>query len=161
THLVMATFATRAGLELVHVPFKGNGPATSAVLGNQIEILFGGLPPLLPHVATGRLRPLAISSGKRSASAPNVPTVAESGFPGYEGYLWIGAIAPAKTPTEAIATLSAAFAKAVNTPKVADRLRADGVEVVGSTPEQFGKIIADELKLWARVVRDAKITVSE
>jgi len=126
-----------------------------------VPCYFGNLNEIIPHAGGGRLKVFAVSAERRAPQLPNVPTVAESGFPGYEGYLWIGAIAPAKTPAEAITTLYGAFAKAVNTPKLAERLRADGVEVVGSTPEQFGKVIADELKLWARVVRDAKITVSE
>jgi tripartite-type tricarboxylate transporter receptor subunit TctC len=97
THLVMATLATRAGLDMVHVPFKGNAPATTAVLANQVEILFGALPPLLPHVSSGRLRALAISSGKRSPSLPAIPTVAEAGFPDFDISLWLGFFAPKGT----------------------------------------------------------------
>jgi tripartite-type tricarboxylate transporter receptor subunit TctC len=105
THLVMATFATRAGLDMVHVPFKGNAPATTAVLGNQVEILFGGLPPLLPHVAAGKLRALAISTAKRSPSAPDVPTIAESGYPGFDISLWLGFFAPKGTPAAVVKRL--------------------------------------------------------
>src|SRR5688572_8314681 len=98
THLVMATLTTRAGLDMTHVPFKGNGPATTAVLAGEVQALFGALPPLLPHVSTGKVRALAISSAKRSQSLPDVPTVAESGFPKFDVTLWLGFFAPRGTP---------------------------------------------------------------
>jgi tripartite-type tricarboxylate transporter receptor subunit TctC len=160
-HVTMELLLRRADVQVAHVAYKGAAPALTDLLAGVVQLKYDTYAISAQHLAAGKLKVLATAGTTRLPQLPNVPTVAESGFPGYEGYLWIGAIAPAKTPAEAITTLSAAFAKAVNTPKVAERLRADGVEVMGSTPEQFGKIIADELKLWARVVRDAKITVSE
>jgi tripartite-type tricarboxylate transporter receptor subunit TctC len=160
-HITMELLLRRADVQVAHVAYKGAAPALTDLLAGVVQLKYDTYAISAQHLAAGKLKVLATAGTTRLPQLPNVPTVAESGFPGYEGYLWIGAIAPAKTPAEAITTLHTAFAKAVNTPKVAERLRADGVEVVGSTPEQFGKVIADELKLWARVVRDAKITVSE
>ena len=160
-HVTMELLLRRADVQVAHVAYKGAAPALVDLLAGVVQLKYDTYAISAQHLAAGKLKVLATAGTTRLPQLPNVPTVAESGFPGYEGYLWIGAIAPAKTPAEAITTLYAAFSKAVKTPKVADRLRADGVEVVGSTPEQFAKVIADELKLWAQVVRDAKITVSE
>ncbi len=160
-HVTMELLLRRADVQVAHVAYKGAAPALTDLLAGVVQLKYDTYAISAQHLAAGKLKVLATAGTTRLPQLPNVPTVAESGFPGYEGYLWIGAIAPAKTPAEAITTLAAAFTKAVRTPKIADRLRADGVEVVGSTPEQFGKVIADELKLWAQVVRDAKITVSE
>jgi tripartite-type tricarboxylate transporter receptor subunit TctC len=160
-HITMELLLRRADVQVTHVAYKGAAPALTDLLAGVVQLKYDTYAISAQHLAAGKLKVLATAGATRLTQLPNIPTVAESGFPGYEGVLWIGAIAPAKTPVEAITTLSTTFAKAVKTPKVADRLRADGVEVVGSTPGEFGKIIADELKLWAQVVRDAKITVSE
>jgi tripartite-type tricarboxylate transporter receptor subunit TctC len=160
-HVTMELLLRRADVQVAHVAYKGAAPALTDLLAGVVQLKYDTYATSAPHLATGKLKVLATAGTTRLPQLPNVPTVAESGFPGYQGYLWIGAVAPSKTPAEAITTLSAAFAKAVRTPKVAERLRADGVEVVGSPPEEFGRIIADELKLWSRLVRDAKITVSE
>jgi tripartite-type tricarboxylate transporter receptor subunit TctC len=160
-HITMELLLRRADVQVTHVAYKGAAPALTDLLGGVVQLKYDTYAISAQHLAAGKLKVLATAGTTRLPQLPNVPTVAESGFPGYEGYLWIGAIAPAKAPAEAITTLASTFTKAVKTPKIADRLRADGVEVVGSTPEQFAKVIADELKLWAQVVRDAKITVSE
>ena len=160
-HITMELLLRRADVQVAHVAYKGAAPALTDLLAGVVQLKYDTYAISAQHLAAGKLKVLATAGTTRLPQLLNVPTVAESGFPGYEGYLWIGAIAPAKAPAEAITTLATAFTKAVKTPKIADRLRADGVEVVGSTPEQFAKVIADELKLWAQVVRDAKITVSE
>ena len=157
THLVMATFATRAGLEVVHVPFKGNGPATSAVLGNQIEILFGGLPPLLPHVATGRLRPLAISSGKRSASAPNVPTVAESGYPGFDMGLWLGFFAPKGTPPAIIKRLESELLQVAQSDELKQMLGKQGLESTPAGAADLARLLKDDIATYQQVFKAANI----
>ena len=110
-----------------------------------------------PHLAAGKLKVLATAGRTRLPQLASVPTVAESGFPGYEGYLWIGALAPRGVPADALAALSGALAKAVRMPKVAERLRADGVEVVASTPQEFGELIAQEIRLWSKLVSEAGI----
>lgn len=160
-HVTMELLLRRADVQVAHVAYKGAAPALTDLLAGVVQLKYDTYATSAPHLTTGKLRVLATAGTTRLPQLPNVPTVAESGFPGYQGYLWIGAVAPSKTPGEAITMLSAAFAKAVRVPKVAERLRVDGVEVVGSTPEEFGRIIAEELKLWSRLVRDAKITVSE
>ena len=157
THLVMATFATKAGLDMVHVPFKGNGPATSAVLGNQVEILFGGLPPLLPHVATGRLRPLAISSGKRSASAPNVPTVAESGYPGFDMGLWLGFFAPKGTPPAIIKRLEAELLQVAQSDELKQMLGKQGLESTPGGAAELARLLKQDIGTYQQVFKAANI----
>jgi tripartite-type tricarboxylate transporter receptor subunit TctC len=111
------------------------------------------------HVAAGKLRALAFASRERSSLMPDVPTVAEMGLPGYEGILWIGVVAPAGTPKPVIETLASAFQRAVRTPELAERLKRDGVEPVGSTPEAFGALIGREIVQWRDLGRSAKITL--
>jgi len=157
THLVMATFATRAGLDMVHVPFKGNGPATSAVLGNQVEILFGALPPLLPHVATGRLRPLAISSGKRVASAPNVPTIAESGYPGFDMGLWLGFFAPKGTPPAILKRLESELLQVAQSDELKQMLGKQGLESTPGSAADLARLLKDDIATYQQVFKSANI----
>jgi tripartite-type tricarboxylate transporter receptor subunit TctC len=160
-HVTMELLLRQAGVNIAHVAYKGAAPALTDLLAGVVQLKYDTYVTSAQHLATGKLKVLATAGNRRLAALPNVPTVAESGFPGYEGNLWIGAIAPAKTPAEAIVALNAAFAKAVRAPKIAERLRADGIEAVGGSAEQMGRMIADELALWNRVAREAGITASD
>jgi len=157
THLVMATFAQRAGLDMVHVPFKGGAPATTAVLANQVEILFGGLPPLLPHVATGRLRALAISSGKRSPSVPDVPTVAESGYPGFDITLWLGFFAPNGTPAPILKRLETELVQIARSAEVKDLMEKQGLESYALGAADLAKLLKTEIEIYRTVFKAANI----
>ena len=157
THLVMATFATRAGLDVVHVPFKGNAPATTAVLGKQIEILFGGLPPLLPHVAAGKLRALAISTAKRSPSAPDVPTVAESGYPGFDISLWLGFFAPKGTPAAVVKRLETELLAIATSAEMKDLLLKQGLEPNAASGADLAKLVKAEVDTYKAVFKAANI----
>ena len=159
THLVMATFASRAGLDVVHVPFKGNGPATTAVLGNQVEILFGGLPPLLQHVASGKLRALAISSAKRSPSAPDVPSVAESGYPGFDMALWLGFFAPRGTPPAIVRRLEAELLQIAQSAEMKDLLLKQGLEPNAGSAADLAKLVKAEIETFKAVFKAANIKV--
>ena len=157
THLVMATMATRAGLDMTHVPFKGNAPATTAVLGNQVEILFGALPPLLTHVSTGRLRALAISSGKRSPSLPDIPTVAEAGLPGFDMSLWLGFFAPKGTPPAIIKRLETELVQIAQSPEMKDLLEKLGLEPYPAGAAELGKLVRSEIETYKTVFKAANI----
>jgi tripartite-type tricarboxylate transporter receptor subunit TctC len=156
-HLAGELLKSMAKIDIVHVPYKGGGPAITDVLGGQIELTFVGAPASMPHIKSGRLRVLAVTTPKRSVSLPDVPTVAEMGFPGFEVSAWYGALAPGGTPGAIVSRLHTEFAKAVAMPKVRDRLLALGVEPIGSTPEQFTAHIQNEIARWTPIIRDAGI----
>jgi tripartite-type tricarboxylate transporter receptor subunit TctC len=156
---VMATFANKAGLDMVHIPFKGNAPATTAVLGNQVEILFGGLPPLLTQVSAGKLRALAISSGKRSPSAPDVPTVAESGYPGFDMALWLGFFAPKGTPPAIIKRLETELLHVARSPELKSALEKQGLEAAPLTAAELGSLLKADIETYKSVFKAAKIPV--
>jgi tripartite-type tricarboxylate transporter receptor subunit TctC len=157
THLVMATLAYKAGLDVVHVPYKGNGPATTAILGGQIEILFGGLPPLLPHVNAGKLRALAISSGKRSVSLPDVPTVAEQGFPDYDMALWLGFFAPKGTPAAIVKRLETELLAVAQSPELKEMLQKQGLEPLPLPAAEVSKMLRTEIETYRTVFKAANI----
>ena len=157
THLVMATLATRAGMEMVHVPFKGNAPATTAVLGNQVEILFGALPPLLQHVSTGRLRALAISTAKRSPAVPDVPTVAEAGYPGFDMALWLGFFAPKGTPPAIIKRLETELLQIAQSAEMKDVLEKQGLEPYAAGAADLAKLLRGEIETYKSVFKAANI----
>jgi tripartite-type tricarboxylate transporter receptor subunit TctC len=159
THLVMATLANRAGLEMVHIPFKGNAPATTAVMGGQVEVLFGALPPLLPQVAAGKLRALAISSGKRSPSSPDVPTVAESGFPGYDMALWLGFFAPKGTPAAIVKRLETELLQIARSPELKTMLEKQGLEPNPASSAELAAMLKSEIDTYKTVFKAANIPV--
>lgn len=152
THLNMELFKQMAGVDIVHVPYKGSTPARIDTVGGQIQLSMDGLLPVLPFIKDGRLRPLGLTSSKRSQVAPDIPTIGES-VPGYGTDTWYGILAPAKTPKAIIATLHSAAQKAIDTPATAARLKQLGTDPVGGTSEQFAKLVASEAKLWAKVVK--------
>jgi tripartite-type tricarboxylate transporter receptor subunit TctC len=157
THLVMATLTTRAGLDIVHVPFNGNGPATTAVLGGQVQALFGALPPLLPHVSAGRVRALAISSAKRLPSLPDVPTVAESGFPGFDVTLWLGFFAPKGTHPAVVKRLESELVQIAESPDMKEQMSRQGLEAHAAGAAELGKLVKTEIDNYRKVFKSAGI----
>jgi tripartite-type tricarboxylate transporter receptor subunit TctC len=160
-HVTMELLLRPSGLQVTHVPYKGAAPAFSDLLAGVVQLKYDTYATSAPMVKAGKLKVLATAGRKRLPQMPGVPTVAESGFPGYEGYLWIGALAPRGTPQQAIAALSAALTEAARSPKVAARFQADGVEVPPAGPQEFSRLIDAELKLWPRVVREANIKLGD
>jgi len=152
-HLAAELFKTVAGVDLVHVPYKGGGPAVSDLAGGQVQVIFEGLPTLLPHIKSGKVRALAITGAKRDPALPEVPTFAEAGLPGYDANFWNGLVAPAGTPAEVIARLNSVLVQALATPEVHAAFVRLGLEAAGTTPQQFGDFIAAEIDKWARVVK--------
>jgi len=159
THMAYELFRTMAGVNIAHIPYKGTGPALIDAMAGQVHMLFGNVLSSLTHVKTGRLRALAVTTAKRSMVLPDLPTVSESGVPGYENSTWFGLLAPAGTPAAVLNKLNAELVKASQSPDIVDRLAPDGGEPVGSTPEQFGRHLALEIARWRKVVKDAGMKV--
>jgi tripartite-type tricarboxylate transporter receptor subunit TctC len=160
-HVTMELLLRQAGVQVTHLAYKGAAPALTDLLGGVVQLKYDTYATTSPLLPSGKVKVIASAGRKRLSQLPNVATVAESGFPGYEGYLWIGVLAPRGTPAEAIAVLSAALTKAARAPKVAARFQSDGIETPAGGPEELARLIAQELKLWARVVRESNITVSQ
>ena len=156
-HLAMEYLKLVAGIDIVHVPYKGTGPNLIDLLAGRTQATSAGTPPLLPHVKSGKLRVIAAGASKRLSILPDVPTVAEQGYPGFETTQWYGLNAPAKTPAAIIKRLADEAAKAARQPAVAERFAADNAEAVGSTPEEYTAFIGKEQALWGEVVRKAHI----
>jgi tripartite-type tricarboxylate transporter receptor subunit TctC len=156
-HISMELFKSMAGVDILHIPYKGSAPAVTDLLGGQVGVMFDNVPNVLPHVKAGRLRGLATTGTKRAALAPDIPTVAEAGVPGYEVTVWFGLVAPAGTPRETVQKLNAEVVKILAMPDVRERFLAQGVEPVGSTPEQFGEHIRGQMAKWSKVVQDAGV----
>ena len=156
-HIAGELFKLKTGVDIVHVPYKGGGPAVTDTLGGQVQLLFVSMPAALQYVRAGKLKALAVTSDKRSQAAPDVPTIAESGVPDCVVNSWYGALAPAKTPPAIVAKLQAAFARVLAMPEVKEKLFAQGAEATSSTSAEFERRIRDELKQWEYVIREAKI----
>jgi tripartite-type tricarboxylate transporter receptor subunit TctC len=159
THLAGELFKAQAGVELLHVPYKGSAPAMSDLLGGQVQLMFSDAPTALPHIKSGRLRALGVGSPQRSALAPEIPTIAESGVRGYESYSWAAIVAPAATPKPIAAKLNADIVKALNDPVVKKRLLDAGCEARPTSQEEFGKFLHAEIVKYTKVVKDANIKV--
>jgi tripartite-type tricarboxylate transporter receptor subunit TctC len=157
THLVMATLTTRAGLDMTHVPFKGNGPATTAVLAGEVQALFGALPPLLPHVSTGKVRAFAISSAKRSQSLPDVPTVAESGFPKFDVTLWLGFFGPRGTPSPVLKRLETELVQIAQSAEMREMMSRQGLDANSGSAAELGRLVAIEIENYKTVFKQAGI----
>ncbi len=153
-HLSSELFKSMTGIEIVHVPYKGAGPALTDLVGGQVQIMFTGVSSTLPYVKAGRLKALGVSSDKRLAILPDVPTVGE-GIPGYEVMTWYGVFAPAKTPHPIIDKLNQTLAKIFATPDARERLAALGAEPVTMSPDQFAAAVRKELAKWAKVIKDS------
>lgn len=152
-HLSGELFRTLAGIRIVHVPFKGAPAAVLGVITGEISMAILNLPPALPHVKNGRLKALGVSTPKRSAAVPDLPTIAESGLPGYSATAWYGVLAPAGTPREIIMKINAEIVKGLRTDEMRKRIASDGGEVIGSTPEEFTAVMKTDIAKWAKVVQ--------
>ena len=137
----------------LHVPYKGNAPAFTDVIGGQVSLIFPTMPSAMPFIKSGRLRPIAVTSANRSPAAPDIPTIAESGLPGYEATSWYGILAPARTPREIVARLHEVLVSVIGAPDMKDKLAAQGLDPVGNTPQQFAAVIKSEIAKWAKVVK--------
>ncbi len=157
--LAAAMYESMAGVKMVHVPYKGIAPALTDLLSGEVQLMFGTVVALVPHIQAAKLRALAVTSRSRSALLPDVPTLAESGLPEYEAGSWYGVMAPAGTPREVVERLHDAIVRALKTPDVAKRLAAEGAIVIGSTPEEFGAHLRAELARVGKVVRAAGIRI--
>ena len=158
-HLAMEYFCSEAGIDLVHVPYKGSGPMLTDLIGGQIQATFNGLPSLMGQIKGNALRPLAVGSLDRSKVLPSVPTIAESGYKGFETSQWYGIIVPAGTPQPIIDKLQQEIAKGLKSKEDSKKMLEDGAVLVGDTPAQFASFIKSEQRRWAKVVEKAKITV--
>jgi len=156
-HIAGELFKLKTGTRMVHIPYKGGGPAVVDTIGGQVQLLFVSLPAAWQHVKAGKLKAIAVTSAKRSVAAPDVPTIAESGIADFVVDSWYGALAPAKTPPAIVAKLNAAFVKVLENPQTKERLLAQGAEAAPSTPAEFDRIIRDELQKWEYVIRAANI----
>ena len=157
-HLAGALFAAMAGVELTHVPYKGTAPATTDLVAGRVQIAFLGIPAVLPHARSGRLRVLAVTGLRRSPELPDVPTVDESGVPGYEVSPWYGLLAPAGTPRAIVARLALEATKIVRAPETGGKLALQGAESAGSTPEEYAAVIRADTSTWTRIVASLKPT---
>jgi tripartite-type tricarboxylate transporter receptor subunit TctC len=159
-HLGSELFKLRAGIDLLFIPYKGNGPALTDLLGGQLDTAFNTVAITLPLVQAGKLRALAVAGERRSKLAPGVPTMIEAGLPGFSFFGWYGIVAPAKTPDSIVRRLNEALVRIMKSPDILERIAAMGNEPVGSTPAEFDKFIRDEIPKWGKVIRDAKITLA-
>jgi tripartite-type tricarboxylate transporter receptor subunit TctC len=155
--LAAVLYESMAGVRMVHVPYKGVAPALVDLMSGEVQLMFGTLVAILPHIKAGRLRALAVTGRNRSALLPEVPTLAESGLPGYEAGSWYGILAPAGTPGAIVARLNAEINAAIRQPEVRERLAAEGAEVLGGTPGDFASHIKAELSRMGKLMREAGI----
>jgi tripartite-type tricarboxylate transporter receptor subunit TctC len=153
-HLATELLKQRAGIDMLHVPFKGGGPMVADLLGGQIQLVIADQANLMPHVKAGRLHALAVGTLERSASYPEIPTIAESGFPGFEARAWQGIAGPANLSADIVRQLNAAFAKAMAFPEVQQRLLDGGLDPITGTPEAFAAFIRSEIDKWSKVAKD-------
>jgi tripartite-type tricarboxylate transporter receptor subunit TctC len=153
THLATELFRMLAKIDLLHVPYKGGGPALSDLIGGQVSMYFASLPAAGPHLKSGRLRAIGVTGRQRATTLPELPTVSESGVPGYEYVGWYGLLAPAATPAAIVARLNAEANKFLKNKEFSDRIAADGAEPAGGTPEAFAAFIHAEIAKWARVIK--------
>ena len=158
-HLAGEMFKSMAGIEIVHVPYKGGGPAVTDLIGGQVQLTIISAVAVLPHVKSGKLRALAITSAARAPSLPDIPTVAESGVSGYDVVLWYGMFVPRNTPRAIVMRLNQEVVALVQAAEFRERLASEGGRAVGNTPEEFDKIVRQDVAKWAQVVKQAGIKV--
>ena len=157
SHLSMELLQSLTGIKFNHVPYKGAGPALIDVAAGNVPFQLNSMPAVMGHVHSGRLRALAVSSAKRSQAVPDLPTIAESGVPGYDYVTWYGLLVPAQTPAAIVSRLNASTQKALGNKDVREKLGAQGVEVEGSTPDAFGKIVKNDVEKWRKIIKQANI----
>lgn len=160
-HLTTEVFKNAAGIDALHIPYKGGGQVMIDLVAGQVAFVFATLPTALPYITTGRLRALAVSSLKRNAALPEVPTVSEAALPGFNVNAWLGLLAPAGTPADVIDRLHAATVRTLQRPEVSQRLVAIGGEVVGSTPAQLGAHLKSEMARWVKLAKEVKFQVAD
>ncbi len=156
-HLAAVMYESMAGVDMVHVPYKGLAPALADLLSGEVQLMFSSMVAIVPHIKAGKLRALAVTGKKRSPLLPEVPTIAESGLPGYEAGSWYGILAPAGTPRDIVLKLNAEIVKVLKRPEVRERLANEGAEPIGGTPEEFAAHVKAELARMGKVIRDGRI----
>ena len=157
TQLAMEMLKTAAGIDVVHVPYNGNGPANTATLGGQVQVLFGSMPAVLTQAKAGRLRPLAVGTPKRSPSLPDVPTVAESGYPGFDASLWLGFFAPKGTPAAILKRLQSELTGIAQSPEMKEQFERNGAEPLTTSPAELTKLLKVEIDKYSKVIKAAGI----
>jgi len=158
-HLIGTQFQNLTATQLIHVPYKGSGPLTTDLIGGQVLMSFDTITPVLPHIKSGKLRALAVTTARRSSALPDVPTLDESGLKGFDIGTWFGVLAPAATPKSILARLNAEMVKVIHSPDFRKRMDEIGADPVGNTAEQMGQQIKDETDKFAKLVKDAKVTL--
>jgi tripartite-type tricarboxylate transporter receptor subunit TctC len=158
-HLATELFGTMAGIRMNHIPYKGTGPALTDTIGGQTDVFFSSTATAMPHVQAGKLRAIAVTTAKRIAALPDVPTVAESGLPGYDVTLWHGLIGPKGLPRPIVERIHSEVSKTLKDKETADQLKNDGVAPAGGSPEQFQAQIKKEIEMWRKVAADARVKV--
>jgi tripartite-type tricarboxylate transporter receptor subunit TctC len=158
-HITFEYFKLRAGIFMAHIPYRGTAPSITDLISGQVDATFTGTPAVLPHIRSGRLRALAVSSPQRIAALPEVPTVAESGYPGFEADQWYGIVAPAGTPAAVVARLNAEINRALALPEVTQQLATEGAVPVPGPPQAFGELIAREIPRWREVIKAGSVKV--
>ena len=158
-HLIGTQFENMNGIQITHIPYKGSGPLTTDLIGGQVTMSFDTVTPVLPHIKSGKLKPLAVTTGKRSSALPDVPTLAESGLKGFDIGTWFGVLAPVATPKDIVARLNLEAVKIIQSPDFRKRMDEIGAEPIGNTPEQMGKQIRDDVEKFAKLVKDAKVVI--
>jgi len=156
-HLAMELFKSMSKTYMLHIPYKGSAPVVADLIAGQVDVMFDNMPNVIGHVRAGKLKALAVTTAQRSSQAPEIPTVAEAGVPGYEQTAWFGVLAPAGTPRDIVGRLNAEIIKLLNSADVKERFGRQGVEVRTSTPEQFGEFLRAEVARWGKVIREAGI----
>ena len=157
THLATELFRMMAGVNITHIPYKGTGPALTDVLGGQVQILFGSAPATVPHVRTGKLRGLGVTTPKRIAALPDMPTISEAGVPGYEVVLWYGVLGPKGLPKDIVARWNSEVNRIVQTQEMKERFVQEGIEAAPGTPEHFAQFLKRDIEKWMKVVKDANV----
>lgn len=155
THLESELFKAVAGVQMAHIPYKGSAPALTDLVGGQLQVMFDAYASSGPFIKAGNVRLLAVTTAQRSKSLPHVPTVAESGLPGYEAMPWLGLVAPAGTPTDVVNRLHRDMAEVLKEPEVQEKFRALGLDIIGNKPEEFSAFIRKDIVKWAKVVKDS------
>ena len=157
THMEMVLFTNMAGIDMIHVPYKGGAPSVVGLLSGEVQMLFTSIPSVLSQIQARKVKPLAVSTAKRSSALPEVPTISEAGLPGYDAASWYGLFAPAGIPKDVLRVLSTQIVKIMQVPEVRQRFSGDGFEPVGGTPDQFAKFVSAEITKWEKIIKTASI----